>query len=333
MRRVISRTPVRISFFGGGTDYPAYYSRCPGAILGTTINKYTYVSLNSLSEFFEYKLRISYSKIELVSKLEEIQHPSVKGCLLHKQAFSPLDIHISADLPAKTGLGSSSSFTVGFLNALAAMEGKKISRQRLAEEACHIEQGVIREHVGSQDQFHAAFGGMNIIEFDASHIRVRPVVISSQKKQIFEDHLMIFYTGITRYAHEVVKEQIDKTQSLDNDSYLRRMYDMVFEAEGVLSDASDQEVMPQLGKLLDEGWQLKKRLSSKISTPYIDELYQKAMNCGAYGGKLCGAGSGGFLALLVPPHLQDELRASLKDLLEVDCRFENEGSTIIYMKE
>lgn len=333
MRRVISRTPVRISFFGGGTDYPAYYARHPGAILGTTIDKYTYISLNSLSEFFEYKLRISYSKIELVKALEEIQHPSVRCCLLHKDKFPPLDIHISADLPAKTGLGSSSAFTVGFLNALSAMDGKKISKQKLAEEACYVEQRIIGEHVGSQDQFHAAFGGMNVIEFGPSGTRVRPLVISARKKQIFQDHLLIFYTGITRYANDIVKEQIDKTKSLDNDSYLQRMYEMVFEAEEIISDAQDHELMPLLGKLLDEGWGLKKRLSSKISTPFIDELYQLALSCGAYGGKLCGAGSGGFLALLVPPEAQMKVRSSLNDLLEVRFKFENEGSTIIYMKE
>src|SRR3989344_2517168 len=222
MRRIISRTPVRISFFGGGTDYPAYYSRHPGAILGTTIDKYTYVSLNTLSDFFEYKLRISYSKIELVKALEEIQHPSIRGCLSHQGVFPPIDVHISSDLPAKTGLGSSSSFTVGFLNALYAMRGKKISKQRLAEEACHVEQKVIGENVGSQDQFHAAFGGMNIMEFGVSHVKVRPVIISEAKKRIFQEHLYVFYTGITRFANDVVKEQIEKTKSLDNDSYLRR---------------------------------------------------------------------------------------------------------------
>lgn len=333
MRRIISRTPVRISFFGGGTDYPAYYSRHPGATLGTTINKYTYISLNTLSNFFEYKLRISYSKIELVSSLEEIQHPSVSGCLRHKNTFPSLDIHISSDLPAKTGLGSSSSFTVGFLNALCAMEGKTIAKQRLAEEACFVEQKIIGEHVGSQDQFHAAFGGMNIIEFNTSRIQVRPLMISPQKKQLFQQHLLIFYTGITRYANEIVKEQIEKTHNLSNDRYLAEMYNMVFEAEKIISDAPEYEMMPLLGKLLNESWTLKKQLSNKISSPFIDELYAKALSCGAYGGKLCGAGSGGFLALFVPPQAQANVRASLKNLLEVHFSFENEGTTIIYMKE
>lgn len=333
MRRIISRTPVRISFFGGGTDYPAYYSRHPGATLGTTIDKYTYISLNTLSDFFEYKLRISYSKIELVSSLEEIQHPSVRGCFQYKQTFPLLDIHVSSDLPAKTGLGSSSSFTVGFLNGLYAMEGKKISKQKLAEEACFVEQQVIGERVGSQDQFHAAYGGLNIFEFSSSQIVVRPLIISQEKRQILQQHLLVFYTGVTRFANDVVKEQIEKTKNLDNDSYLSRMYEMVFEAEEIISSAPSSEFMSLLGKLLDEGWNLKKRLSSKISNPLIDELYATALSQGAYGGKLCGAGSGGFLALFAPPSTHSALRSALKDFLEVRFGFESEGATIIYMKE
>ncbi len=333
MHRIISRTPVRISFFGGGTDYPSYYSRHPGATLGTTINQYTYVSLNTLSRFFDYALRISYSKIELVKSLEEIEHPSVRACLAHKRCLSPLDIHISADLPAKTGLGSSSSFTVGFLNALYAMQGEKTLPQALAEEACYIEQQLIGENVGSQDQFHAAFGGMNIIEFGGGGIRVRPLAISARKKELFEEHLLIFYTGMTRYATDVLKEQVENTKRQINDPVLERMCAMVFEAEEIVSDASEGEMMPLLGKLLDESWELKKQLSTKISSPQIDQLYHVARSQGAYGGKLCGAGSGGFLALLVPPKVQPAVRSALKDLLEVRVRFENEGSRIIYMKE
>ncbi len=333
MTRIISRTPVRISFFGGGTDYPSYYTRHRGAVLGTSINKYTYVSLNDLSNFFDYKLRVCYSKVELVKSLEELQHPSVKACLLHKNIFPQVDIHISADLPAKTGLGSSSSFTIGFLNALYAMQGKKIGRQQLAEEACFIEQHVIQENVGSQDQFHACFGGLNVIEFSSSQIQIRPVVVSREKKQLFQQHLLVFYTGITRFATDVVKEQIEKTKRLDNDSFLRRMYEMVFEAEDLFSNAPSHELASFLGRLLHESWMLKRQLSSQISNPFIDDCYEKALSCGAYGGKLCGAGSGGFLALLVPPDAQAAVRSALSSLKEVHFQFENEGSTIIYMKE
>jgi D-glycero-alpha-D-manno-heptose-7-phosphate kinase len=333
MQRIISQTPLRISLFGGSTDYPAYYLRKPGATLGMTIDKYTYVSLNPISPFFDHKLRISYSKIELVKSIEEIQHPSVKGCLRHKQLFTPLDIHISADLPAKTGLGSSSAFTVGFLNALYALQGIKISKHRLAEEACHIEQNVIGENVGSQDQYHAAFGGMNIFEFYPSKVKVRPVIISPAKKRAFENHLLMFYTGLTRYADEVVKEQLKKTASLDNDEYLERMYEMVFEAEEMISSAGVEELPKLLGHLLHENWSLKKRLSSQISNPMIDGCYETAMACGAYGGKLCGAGGGGFLVFFAPLDAIPRIREGLKDLLEVEFLLEAQGSSIIYMKE
>ena len=208
---IISRTPVRISFFGGGTDYPAYYEHQKGAVLGTTIDQYTYISVKTLqSPFFDHNIRIAYSKTELIKKVHEIEHPSIRECLKHRGLDGNLDIHIFSDLPARTGLGSSSSFTVGFLNALDALQGKKSSKQQLAKEACHVEQSCICETVGSQDQFHAAYGGFNVIEFSSSHIHVRPVILSRKKKQLLEDHLLVFFTGITRFASEIVQEQIKK---------------------------------------------------------------------------------------------------------------------------
>jgi D-glycero-alpha-D-manno-heptose-7-phosphate kinase len=330
---IISRTPVRISFFGGGTDYPAFYERSKGAVLGTTINKYTYVSVNTLSEFFEYNIRIGYSKTELVKHFDEIQHPSIRECLKHKNISGNLDIHIFSDLPAKTGLGSSSSFTVGFLNALYALQGKKISKQNLASEACHVEQNLIKENVGSQDQFHSAFGGFNIIEFEKENIHVRPIVIAQEKLKFLEDHLIIFYTGLTRFASDVVKEQIDKTKSKSNDKYLMKMLDMVYIAEDILSNSPSDLMVKQFGELLNESWNLKKMLSSKISNPQIDIDYETAMKNGAFGGKLCGAGSGGFLAFVAPKENHAKIRNDLKHLLEVSFKFENQGSTIIYMKD
>ncbi len=329
---IISRTPVRISFFGGGTDYPAYFKRNKGATLGTTINKYTYVSVNTLSDFFEHKIRIGYSKTELVKNISEIQHPSIRECLNFFKMADNLDIHIFSDLPAKTGLGSSSSFTVGFLNALYALQGKKIPKQKLAEEACFVEQNCIKENVGSQDQFHAAHGGFNVFEFHNDYINVRPLIISSEKKQLLENSLMIFYTGLTRFASDVVKEQIQKTQSKNNDEYLKQMLDMVYQAEDIITASSNENLVRKFGFLLDNSWNLKKKLSSKITNPIIDEAYTKAKQHGAYGGKLCGAGSGGFLALFAPLEKQDAIRKSLKNLLEVKFKFENSGSSIIYMK-
>lgn len=330
---IISRTPVRISFFGGGTDYPGYFERFTGAILGVTINKFTHVSVSSLSDFFDHKIRIGYSKTELVKQVAEIEHPSIRECLKFMDLHSNLDIHIFSDLPARTGLGSSSSFTVGFLNALYALKGMRVSKQKLAEQACFVEQKLIQENVGSQDQFHAAFGGLNVMEFSANSIRVRPVVITTEKSDWFQKHLMVFYTGLTRHASEVVKEQIDKTVSKVNDDYLHQMGQMVYEAEDVMAHAKKEEMPLILGALLHKSWELKKSLSSKISNSVIDEAYQKALSAGAYGGKLCGAGSGGFLALLVAPPLQPQVKGALKDLLQVDLRFENTGSTIIYMKD
>lgn len=329
---IISRTPVRISFFGGGTDYPDYYQRFPGAVLGTTINQYVYVSLNKLSEFFEYKIRVGYSKSELVNDLSEIIHPSVRECLRFMKASGHLDIHIFADLPAKTGLGSSSAFTVGFLNCLYALIGQVVSKQQLADEARHIEQKLIPENVGSQDQFHSAYGGLNIIEFDSKGIRVHPVVISSEKRDLLDHSLMVFYTGISRFASEVVKEQLENTRTQSKDHYLSRMQAMVFEAEKMISDLATESMLSELGNLLHESWELKKSLSTQVSNPTIDEMYQVARQAGALGGKISGAGGGGFLTLLVAPEKQASVRKALKPLLEVNFRFEDDGSRIIYLK-
>ncbi len=331
---IISRTPVRISFFGGGTDYPAYYQQHSGAVLGTTIDQYTYISVKTFkSAFFEHNIRLAYSKTELVKAIEDIQHPSVREALKYRGVDGNLDIHIFSDLPARTGLGSSSSFTVGFLNALYALNGKRISKQSLAEEACHIEQDLIQENVGSQDQFHAAFGGLNVIEFTGSNIQVRPVILSHEKKQALESHLLVFFTGMTRHASEIVKEQVEKTKSRHNDVHLKQMLDIVYEAERLIISESREGMLKQFGKLLHENWCLKKQLSNQVSNPIIDQAYDAAFRAGAFGGKLCGAGNGGFLTLLVPPEKHQAVRTALSGLQEVRFRFEDTGSSIVYMKD
>lgn len=327
---IISKTPVRISFFGGGTDYPSYYKNKPGAVLGTTINKYIYLSLNTLSPFFDYNMRISYSKSELVDSIEEIEHPSVRECLKYLEMKKGLDIHIFADLPARTGLGSSSAFTVGFLNALNAFKGQKSLKEMLAQKALHVEQDLIQEKVGSQDQYHAAYGGLNIIKFHGDETQVTPVVISNKKKRALDSSMMLFYTGVKRYAEDVLDEQITKTKSCQNDGHLEKMYQMVFEAEEIISSCEKDQMIEELGHLLDKSWQLKQKLSSKISSSLIDGLYEKAKAAGAFGGKLCGAGRGGFLLLIVPSHKQEEVRLAMHPLLEVQFNFESEGSSIIY---
>jgi D-glycero-alpha-D-manno-heptose-7-phosphate kinase len=258
-------------------------------------------------------------------------HPSVRETLKFKKVNGNLDIHIFADLPARTGLGSSSSFTVGFLNALYALEGRVVSKQQLAEEAIYIEQQMIKENVGCQDQVHAAYGGLNIIEFDKSGISVRPVVISKGKYACLNESLMVFYTGLTRYASEIVREQIENTKTCSKDDYLQRMHQMVFEAQKIISDEKPEGMIKYLGELLHEGWNLKKHLSSKITNSFIDEGYSKAMEAGAYGGKLAGAGGGGILFVLAPKESQPAVRQALDGLLEVSFKFENEGSKIIYL--
>lgn len=328
---IISRTPVRLSFFGGGTDYREYFERKKGAVLGVTIDKYTYISVNRLSDFFEYKIRVGYSKAELVNDVEQIIHPSVRETLKFMKVNGNLDIHIFADLPAKTGLGSSSSFTVGFLNALYALKGRIISKQQLAEEAIYIEQQLIKENVGCQDQVHAAYGGLNIIEFRESGLSVRPVVISKEKHEFLDHCLMVFYTGITRYATEILTEQIENTKTCSKDEYLDRMHDIVYEAEEMISSCKPAEMVQRLGQLLHEAWNLKKCLSTMISNTAIDDFYEKAIRAGAYGGKLAGAGGGGFLFLLAPIDRQQEIRNALSGLLQVQFRFEQEGSKIIYL--
>ena len=321
---IISRTPVRISFFGGGTDYPAYYQSHPSAVLGTTIDHYTYISVKMFkSRFFDHNIRIAYSKTELVNTIDEIQHPSIRESLRLHRLQNNVDVHIFSDLPARTGLGSSSSFTVGFIHALYALHGKKPSKENLAKEACYIEQQMIRENVGSQDQFHAAYGGLNLIQFSPSKSSVTPIKAHAE---LLESHLMMFFTGITRHASEIVKEQIEKTQ--DNSIFLEQMYKLVFQGK----DALEQDEIERFGRLMDESWSLKKKLSSKVSNAFINQAYERAKVAGAYGGKLCGAGNGGFLLFVVPPEKQQAVREAIA-LQEVTVRLESEGSKIIYHKD
>jgi len=330
---IISRTPVRVSFFGGGTDYREYYERGSGAVLGTTIDKSEYISLNRLSKFFDYRIRVGYSKAELVNSVEEIAHPSVRECLRFRHVDGNLDIHIFADLPARTGLGSSSSFTVGFLHALYALEGRMVSKERLAKDCLTVEQDLLRENVGSQDQIHAAFGGLNVIEFSKSRFRVQPLIVRDENRRALESAMMVFFTGQTRFANEVVTEQIARTKSMDNDAFLKEMHQMVATAARIVSDETGQEMLRSFGRLMHESWRLKKLLSRHVTNSLIDDAYERALSAGAYGGKISGAGGGGFLTLIVDPARQETVRAALADLLEVNCKFEDEGSSIIYLKQ
>ena len=323
---IISRTPFRISFFGGGTDYPIWYKENSGAVLATTINKYCYVTCRYLPPFFEHKSRIIWSKMEYIKDISEIQHPSVRACLQFVNIDKGVEIHHDGDLPARAGMGSSSAFTVGLLNALYGLKGIMHTKRQLALDAIHLEQEVMKENVGSQDQAQAAFGGFNFIEFgEEKHIQVRPVTINVQKLEVFQNHLMLFFTGLSRTASEIAAEQIKKAPYKKKE--LRLMQEMVNAALEILNSSCD---LSSFGKLLHENWQIKRSLSYKISTSMIDEIYSSALRAGASGGKLLGAGGGGFILIFAEPEIQPKIKERLKKLLYVPFRFENLGSQIIF---
>jgi D-glycero-alpha-D-manno-heptose-7-phosphate kinase len=323
---VISRTPYRISFFGGGTDYPAWYRENGGAVLATTINKYCYISCRCLPPFFEHKSRILYSKVELVNDISEIQHPSVRECLKFMNVDKGIEIHHDGDLPARTGMGSSSTFTVGLLHALYALKGIMPTKRRLALDAIHIEQEALKENVGSQDQAQAAFGGFNLIEFGGrEHITVSPVTINPERIKLFHGHLMLFFTGFSRTASEIAAEQIKEIPRKKKE--LKNMHEMVNRAVEILNNNNP---FSDFGDLLHENWQLKRSLTNKITTPQIDDIYSTALSAGARGGKLLGAGGGGFILIFADPQIQPRIKEKLSKLLYVPFGFENLGSQIIF---
>ncbi len=323
---VITRTPFRISFFGGGTDYPVWYEKNGGAVLSTTIDKYCYVTCRHLPPFFDCKYRIRYREQEETKTIEEIKHPSVRECLRHLQFERGIEMQHNADLPGYSGLGSSSSFTVGLLYALLALQGKEITKRDLALNAIHVEQKRIPENVGSQDQAAASFGGFNRIDFGGpEHIRVTPVQVDPATLRELQNRLMLFFTGFARSASEVAGEQIRETPHRSVE--LAQMQAMVGEAEKIL--AAGLGGLDDFGRLLHESWLLKRGLTTRITTPFIDELYEKALAAGAVGGKLLGAGGGGFLLFYVRPEDQARVKEVL-GLLHVPFAFERLGSQIIY---
>lgn len=323
---IISRTPYRLSFFGGGTDYPKWYLKHGGAVIGTAIDKYCNISLRRLPPFFEHRYRVVWSRIELVNDLLEIEHPAVRAVLLDQKEKRGLEIHHDGDLPARSGLGSSSAFTVGLLNALYALRGEMVSKQKLAEEAIRIEQNVIREAVGSQDQIWAAFGGLNRIDFKSDGtFAVKPLILTPSRRQELESSLMLFFTGLSRYAMTMASKQIANMDAKERN--LLRMREMVDEAEAIIGDPLRPAL--DLGALMHDGWRLKKELADGVSTPEIDAIYEAGIAAGAVGGKLLGAGGGGFVAFVVPPEKRQAIREKLKDLIEVDVKIGAEGSRIV----
>ncbi len=323
---IISRTPFRISFFGGGTDYPVWYRDNGGAVLATAIDKYCYISCRYLPPFFEHKHRIVYSLIENVKDISEIKHPAVKAILEYMAVTSGVEIHHDGDLPARTGLGSSSSFTVGLLHAIYALKGIMPTKMRLATEAIHVEQNIIKENVGSQDQVSAAFGGFNVISFNSDNsIQVKPVIMCGDRLNQLKNHLMFYFTGFSRTASEIAKKQIEATPKKKTE--LSTMHKMVDEAMAILTN--EQTDVIEFGKLLHESWKLKRSLTDKISTSEIDGIYEEARRAGAIGGKLLGAGGGGFMIIFAKPEVQLRVGERLKGLLRVPFDFESSGSQII----
>lgn len=324
---IITRTPFRVSFFGGGTDYPAWYQQHGGVVLATSIDKYCHISCRYLPPFFEHKHRIVYSLIENVQRIEEIKHPAVRAILDWAGCDDQgLEVHHDGDLPARSGLGSSSSFTVGLIHALAALRGKYISKDELAAQAIHMEQQIIKENVGSQDQISAAFGGFNRIDFMTNDtFQVSPIILTKDRLHEFQTHLMLCFTGFSRIASEIAKSKIDNFKSRENQ--LNSMKEMVDEAIHILQNV--QTPIEEVGRLLHQSWLYKRSLSDKVSTPEIDHLYEEALRVGATGGKILGAGGGGFLLLFVKPDLQPKVRERLKHLIHVPFRFENSGSRVV----
>lgn len=323
---IITRTPFRISFFGGGTDYPGWYQEHGGEVLATTIDKYCYISCRYLPPFFEHKHRIVYSQIENVQHLEEIKHPAVRAVLGWAGCKKGLEIHHDGDLPARSGLGSSSSFTVGLIHALAALDGKYVTKEGLAKSAIHIEQNIIKESVGSQDQISAAFGGFNRIEFRPNNtFQVSPIILARDRLHELQSHLMLCFTGFSRIASEIARSKIENFKSREVE--LRRMGEMVDEAIQILQNTNSP--ISEFGKLLHQSWLYKRRLSDLVSTPKIDAIYEEAMSAGATGGKILGAGGGGFLLLFVKPNSQSQVRDRLKHLIHVPFEFEDSGSRVV----
>lgn len=322
---IITQTPFRMSFFGGGTDMESFFKENGGAVLSTTFDKYCYVNVRHLPRFFDYSTELSYSKIERVTDVEAIQHPLIRN------AMKMLDMHeirltYEADLPARSGLGTSSSFAVGMLNAFYALKGKYADKKRLADEAIYLERVLCAESGGWQDQIAASFGGLNRINFTADGYEVLPVIISPERKRQLNDNLLMFFTGFTRFSSDVQK--VNRLDDRGKRAQLREMYLLVDEAEKVLTDKSGD--LDEFGRLLDHTWKLKRQTGSAVSTDSIDGLYSKGIRAGALGGKLLGAGGGGFLIFYVRPERRESVMQAMSDLLHIPFRFENGGTKVIH---
>jgi D-glycero-alpha-D-manno-heptose-7-phosphate kinase len=321
---IISRTPFRVSFFGGGTDYPDWFHEHGGAVLATTIDKYCYISVRELPPFFDHRFRVVYSIVENVQEVADIAHPAVRAVLQRLEVDRGLEIHHDGDLPARSGLGSSSAFTVGLLRAVHALRGRHTSKEALASEAIHVEHCMLREPVGLQDQISAAFGGFNHIHFrpDGTY-DVEPMILPRERLAALEDHLLLVFTGISRLAPAVAQTVIDNLKNRTGE--LKAMQEMVHRAIELLASPGD---IVEFGRLLDESWRLKRRLSDRVSNAEVDALYETATRAGAIGGKLLGAGGGGFVLLFVRPEERARVVEAVRNLITVPFKFDMSGCRI-----
>ena len=323
---IITKTPFRMSFFGGGTDMEEYFRTNGGAVISTTFDKYCYVNVRHLPRFFEYSTELVYSKIERVTDIEAINHPAIRN------AMKMLDMHelrltYEADLPARSGLGTSSSFAVGMLNAFYALKGKYADKKKLADEAIYLERILCNEAGGWQDQIAASFGGLNRIDFGENGYEVHPIIISPERKKQLNDNLLMFFTGFTRFSSDVQKANKISSPK-DKNAMLKEMQNLVDDAEHILVDRYSD--LDDFGRLLDHTWKLKRGTGAAVTTDKIDHLYVKGIGAGALGGKLLGAGGGGFLIFYVQPEKQDSVKAAMKDYMRIPFEFENNGTQIMY---
>lgn len=322
---IITKTPFRMSFFGGGTDIETYFKENGGSVISTTFDKYCYVNVRHLPRFFDWETELTYSKIEKINNVDDINHPAIKN------AMKMLDMHeirltYEADLPARSGLGTSSSFAVGMLNAFYALKGKYADKKKLAQEAIYLERVLCKEAGGWQDQIAAAYGGFNRINFSSDGFEVLPVIISPERKKQLNENLMMFFTGFTRFSAAV--QQANNLEAKDKIAQLREMQSLVDEAEKVLTDKNTD--LDDFGRLLDHTWRLKRQTGSAVSTDSIDGLYEKGIKAGAIGGKLLGAGGGGFLVFYVEPDKQKAVKECMQELMYIPFEFENGGTRVIH---
>ena len=322
---IITKTPFRMSFFGGGTDMESFFREYGGSVLSTTFDKYCYVNVRHLPRFFDWSTELTYSKIEKVSNIDDINHPAIRN------AMKMLDMHeirltYEADLPARSGLGTSSSFAVGMLNAFYALKGRYVDKKKLADDAIYLERVLCQEAGGWQDQIAASFGGFNRINFNADGYEVLPVIISPERKKHLNQNLLMFFTGFTRFSSDVQKANIDG--NINKIAQLKEMLALVDDAEKILTDKYSN--LDDFGRLLDQTWKLKRQTGAAVSTNSIDELYDKGITAGALGGKLLGAGGGGFLVFYVQPEYQESVRWAMRDLMYIPFEFEDGGTRVIH---